>query len=207
MPLKMVDGWLWPASDTECVKVAHDISSLKEAIGYCSSFHCAVQAGGNVGIWPAYLADKFDAVYTAEPDADNFACLSANVTAPNVFKLQCGFGFDSEPMRLQTIEGNCGAGYMRPSDTGIVPLIMIDALRLSNVGLIALDIEGMELPALVGAADAINDSHPVVLLEQKGHGRRYGYEDSDTEAWLLERGYHVKTRIARDVIYTWGMVK
>jgi FkbM family methyltransferase len=203
--LKRVDNWIWPASDTECQKVAHDISALKEAMGYCTDFRCAIQAGGNVGIWPAKLAEKFEAVYTAEPDADNFACLSANVTAPNVYKFQCGLGVTSWPAELHSIDGNCGAGFL--GGKGHVPILTIDSLSLLDVDLIALDIEGMELQALRGGQDTIRRFRPVILLEQKGHGQRYGYKDEQIEEFLKQFGYRVKTRVARDVIYVHGVVK
>lgn len=198
--LKRIDNWLWPESDTECRKVAFDFASLETAIALCQHQRVAVQAGGNVGVWPAYLAEFFQAVYTAEPDADNFACLSANVTAPNVYKFQCGFGCDQAPLSLQPVAGNCGAGWLQ--DRGNIPVINIDDLRIVNVDLICLDIEGMELQALKGARQALEDCAPVILLEQKGHGRRYGYEDIELTSFLEELGYSVKARIARDVIYT-----
>lgn len=201
MSLKKVGEWLWPESDTECQKVAGDMSSLKEAVGYCENFRVAVQAGGNVGIWPFALAGKFETVYTAEPDPDNFSCLCANVPQKNVFKLQCGFGSGTRPLSMNARVENCGAGYLHgPGDT---PVIAIDSLALQNVDLIALDIEGMELYAIHGARTTIMQFHPVIMLEMKGHGHRYGYEDGEIEKYLSGIGYGVKTRIARDVIFTY----
>lgn len=198
---KTVDGWLWPASDTECQKVAHDMRALKEAVALCEKKRIAVQAGGNVGIWPAELAKEFGAVYTAEPLPGNFYCLTNNVKAANVIKLQCGFGNNETAMGMQEIPGNCGAGWM--AGEGTIPVLRIDDLRLLFCDLIALDIEGMELNALIGAERTIRRCKPVILLEQKGHGRRFGYEDEAIGEYLTAHGYEVKARVLRDVIYQW----
>lgn len=199
MGIKRVDGWLWPDTDTECQKVAFDLSSLKAAVDLCSLKRVAIQAGGNVGIWPAALAAIFDAVYTAEPDDENFACLCANVTERNVYKFQCGFGFIQQTSSLNEKSGNCGAGYIEGS--GNIPILKIDDLHLSNVDLIALDVEGMEFPALLGAVHTIQNYRPVILVEEKQLGRRYGYDDEGIGRWLTEHGYEIANKVHRDVIY------
>lgn len=198
--LKQVDGWLWPASDTECQKVAFDLTSLKAAISLCRGFKVAIQAGGNVGVWPKYLAGVFETVYTAEPDPDNFACLCANVVESNVIKLQCGFGLKIDgPMGMETIEGNCGAGYLNGS--GRFPVLRIDDLSLLACNLLCLDIEGMEPQALKGAADLIGEHKPIILLEQKGHEARYGSTADDIQSFMEMHNYRIETKIHRDVIW------
>lgn len=208
--LKQVNGWLWPASDTECQKVAFDLTALKAAISLCSGFKVAVQAGGNVGVWPKYLAGVFETVYTAEPDPDNFACLCANVPDANVIKLQCGFGFDVDgPMALMRHSShmdNCGAAFLSRGDVGGAtvcrfPVLRVDDFNLDDCDLLALDIEGMEYHALRGAEDLIQQNHPVILLEQKGHEARYGATADDIANFMESMRYRIETKIHRDVIW------
>lgn len=201
MGIKRVDGWLWPDTDTECQKVAFDLSSLKAAVDLCPLKRVAIQAGGNVGVWPAALAAIFDAVYTAEPDDENFACLCANVTERNVYKFQCGFGSGAltKTMGIQEKSGNCGAGYLYGE--GHIPLLSIDDFHLKNVDLIALDVEGMELMALFGAIDTIKQNSPIILVEEKNLGHRYGQHELDLGDWLRAFGYEVANKVHRDVIY------
>lgn len=201
MRLQKVNGWIWPAEDTECQKVAFDLTSLKKAISLCTAFNVAVQAGGNVGVWPKYLSTTFRTVYTAEPDPDNFACLSANVPDDNVFKLQCGFGGKSKstPMGISKVDNNCGAGFL--SGEGNIPIIELDALNLNKLDLLCLDIEGMEVDALRGGAKTISLYKPIILLEQKGHESRYGYTADSIGELMENAGYRQECKIHRDVIW------
>ncbi|MEO8531020.1 MAG: FkbM family methyltransferase [Deltaproteobacteria bacterium] len=64
-----------------------------------------------------------------------------------------------------------------------------------------LDIEGAEMPALLGAKELIERCLPVIQIEDKGLSRKFGYEKGDAEAWLaMEFGYVVRARPGRDVI-------
>lgn len=55
----------------------------------------------------------------------------------------------------------------------------IDALSLTRVDFIKLDIEGMELEALEGARQTIERSHPIFLVEsiKAGHERLRSFLD------------------------------
>jgi Methyltransferase FkbM domain len=63
-------------------------------------------------------------------------------------------------------------------------------------------VEGYELKALRGAEKTITQHSPVIVLELKRLGERYGDSDSDTIAWLAARGYRIAAHAHRDVIFT-----
>ena len=49
--------WVWPDDDRECIKVVFDwISDLGRAMHFCKQRRTAIQAGGNMGVWPWWLA-------------------------------------------------------------------------------------------------------------------------------------------------------
>jgi len=196
---KRVGGWLWPENDTECAKVAFDLGALDIALDECKQFRSAVQAGGNCGVWPSRLARAFKTVYTAEPDPMNFACLAVNAAEPNIFKLQGCFGVRRGTVGFDMPDRNCGAGFA--VGKGPIPVLRIDDLGLTDCDLIALDIEGMEADALEGAGMTIDRCHPVILIEEKGHGKRFGKPDGFAGKWLEYFGYKEAGRYARDIIY------
>jgi hypothetical protein len=73
------------------------------------------------------------------------------------------------------------------SEEKMVPVqkMTLDALQLSRVDLIKIDIEGMEMEALEGGQQMIEKARPILLIEQIKTVRER------LRAWLQERGYEV----------------
>lgn len=67
----------------------HDIrtSDLLVAMRHVHGHDAVVHAGGGVGAWSRWLAQRFDRVYVFEPDLTNYACLSRNISCPNVYPI------------------------------------------------------------------------------------------------------------------------
>ncbi len=89
-------GLLWPASDVGAAAVMFSgVADLDVAYKHCSKFDVAIQAGGNCGVWPKAMGEKFELVYTFEPDPMNFRCLCANAPAENIYKFNAALGPDN----------------------------------------------------------------------------------------------------------------
>lgn len=195
------DGFFWPADDDWCHKVIHsELPDADAAIALCKGRMLAVQAGGNVGVWASHLAKTFDTVFTVEPDATNYECLTRNVPA-NVTHQRAGFGAQAGGIALVNVQGNAGAHYI--CGGGSIPIITIDSLDLPGCDLLILDVEGSEPAALYGAEQTIRRFRPVIMFEEKGLSERYyGVKRGTAEAWVagLGFGYSVRTRVRADVI-------
>ncbi len=195
-----IDGLYWPSGDIEARKsVLGTQADLERYIGLCPAHRVAIQAGGNVGVWPKELAKHFREVHTFEPDARNFACLERNVTEGNVHAYREALGSMRERASIRREAGNCGASSIVQGDE--FPVTTIDALGLAEVDLIQLDVEGFELQALEGAWNTIRACHPLIVLELKGHGARYGYTDEEVDQAMIGHGYRRLGVAHRDVIY------
>lgn len=159
-----------------------------------------IQAGGNVGVFAKRLAREFEYVYTFEPDPDNFACLARNVEEKNVFKIQAALGSKGDNCTLGREPGNCGANYIQAN--GPIPVLAIDSLAITSVGLIYLDTEGWEYFVLVGGIRTITEYKPVLVIEDKGLSTRYGIDRGVCEKFLSAYGYKVQDRLndGKDVI-------
>lgn len=201
--MKQAHGFFWPDDDEHaCRVIPKEVVHLPKYLQHCRRFRAAVQAGGNVGVYAMALARHFDRVHTFEPDAENWACLAVNVTAPNVTAHRAGLTDVPRSLRTGRPHGeatNCGA--VRVADGGDVPGVPLDALDLPDLDLLLLDVEGWELPALVGAVDTLARCRPVVACELKGIGDRMGFPEQEVFRMLHEMGYREADRIGRDVVF------
>ena len=159
----------------------------------------ALQAGGNVGLWPRRLAASFDRVITFEPDQVSRACCQANVPA-NV---------DVRVEALGAASGRCGVkhrglGSHRIVDGAGIEMTTIDTLNLEVLDLLQLDIEGYEHHALMGGAETIARCRPMIQVELRGFATKYGTTTNDTVQWLSDLGYRpVSSQPGSDVVFQW----
>lgn len=197
--LEYREGYLWPQADTELWRVAHDYTILNMAIGFCKQRRGVIQAGGACGTFPAWLAERFEMVYTFEPDSTNFTCLAMNAQQGNVLKFQAALGPDQRNTTLEREKpNNAGTSYVT-SGTGS-RTIAGDALELPNIDLIQLDTEGFEYSALYGLRQTIARDGPVIVIEQK-HSARYGLTADAVVNLIKGFGYEQVANYARDIIF------
>jgi FkbM family methyltransferase len=193
-----IEGLQWPDDVGE--KWRHSfrhVTSIEWAIARCKTRRVAVQAGGNIGLWPRRLAQSFERVITFEPEPISRACLRRNVPA-NV---------DVRHEALGQSAGSCAIerrslGSHRVIDGSAVWVLALDALRLTDVDLIQLDIEGYEWHALMGATDTIQRCRPVIQVELRDFTTAYGASDAAVRALLASFGYvEVSAQPGNDFVF------
>lgn len=201
-----LNGWRRPACLPPDTKIGkpHIIGT---ALPFVRRFGCAVQAGAHVGIWPALLATRFDRVLTFEPAPHLAEATRQAVTATNVTLFECALSDrDGEvPFSIAKAAGYSGSSAVALGGAA-VPCMRIDALDpllTEGCGLLMLDIEGHELPALHGATDLLSRWHPVVTVEENAKSLRH--RGPGEVARFLERfGYRQAAEYDRDLIFTTG---
>lgn len=205
--MKTFHGFQWPdIADANVMRYINHAEDMRTALRHTRRHKVAVQAGGHCGIWPRWLAKRFERVYTFEPNADNWECLQANcrtlLDSAAIIAVNACLG--AEPTKIaMKVNGKNTGGHKGTREQGDTPVVTIDGLALDACDLIVLDIEGMELPALRGASRTIDEFSPVLMLEDRGHGDRHGWGGRDELfAWLTDHGYREKERVAYDVVLT-----
>lgn len=198
-------GYLWPdTADANVIRYINHADDMRAALRHTRGREAVVQAGGHCGIWPLWLAKRFERVFTFEPDAANWECLNANCrkVRTRIFPVNACLGREPTHIRLSVNSKNTG-GHKGTQESGATPVVTIDGLQLAACDLIVLDVEGMELPALEGAANTLKEFKPTLMLEDRGHGDRHGWGGREALfAWLARAGYKPVERVAYDVILT-----
>jgi FkbM family methyltransferase len=201
--MRLHEGWAVPDADQCCIQAAlAEVPDLGASLDLCQQFRAAIQAGGNLGVYPVALAQRFERVYTVEPDATNYEALAINtVNQPKVIIRRAAFVQKHGKAAIDQIYPD-NAGALQVKDGDEFDVLPIDSLGVTDCDLIQLDVEGSEHQALLGAMATIEASRPVITLELKGLGERYGYTDEDTINLLADMGYRIAGRVNRDVIFT-----
>lgn len=184
-----IGPWTWIDSDNgawEGPKRDWETSHKTKYFEHVKEFNCVVQAGGNQGMYPRLLSDRFKMVYTFEPDPLNFYCLTKNCQKDNIVKFQAALGCERQLVTVnRNTMGNVGMHTVSPG--GSIPTLQIDDLGLPYLDLICLDTEGYEPNILAGACDAILAFKPVIVCERGGPRcldflKQFGYEEVGTSA-------------------------
>jgi FkbM family methyltransferase len=156
----------------------------------------ALDVGANIGahtIPMAQIVGPNGLVYAFEPQRIVFQILCGNIALNelgNVEALQKGAGRSSDRTRIPALDygaRNNYGGLSIGGDRGEkVEIIAIDELELSKVGLIKIDIEGMELEAVCGAKATIERCRPVLYVENDR-----AEKSAELVGQLLDYGYRL----------------
>ncbi len=133
----------------------------------------AVDGGANTGQWSIKLAQRFQQVIAIEPHPSTALRLRAKVPF-NVMVVE-GAVWNCPifktltlypDLRICRITSHDLLYSMGPGRNGVkVVCFPLDALKLTEVDFIKLDVEGAEAEALEGAVNTIRTSSPTLLIE------------------------------------------
>lgn len=172
---------------------------MNPAINRCEHKRLVVQAGGNIGAWPVYLSQKFDEVITFEPETMNFQCLKRNVEQfPNIEAYNMALGDVACEVELKLAKSLGGHHLTRKP--GSTPVVTLDSFLLDDLDYLMLDIEGWEYEALLGARESIEKFHPVIQIENRGHGVKKGTGKALKDILSILPGYKQTITVHRDVV-------
>ncbi len=160
-------------------------------------FSVCVQAGGNLGLYPKMLSERFTRVYTFEPHPLSFRCMMKNIEdRRNIYPQNAALA-EKNGLCSMTMEvsDNMGMNTTIFTNGGYVPTFTVDQLALDSCGLIWFDIEGAEAGAIEGSRFTIERYHPVIALETVSNW---------TSSFLLDKGYSNLGRSVSDSVFVYS---
>ena len=163
-----INEWIWPIADSGLwTGPCAEWPAIKEVfLANCKSKNTVVQAGGACGMYPKLLSLYFEQVYTFEPDAYNFYCLTQNCYEEKIHKFNCALGNTHTPVTFALpSNGNRGTGTIQIENTGKTPMLMIDDFEFDKLDYIQLDVEGAEKFVIFGAEKSIKKHNPLISME------------------------------------------
>jgi FkbM family methyltransferase len=198
--------WRKFAGSDEALKWAkRDLASIDAILPLVAGREMCVQAGGNLGVFPKYLARHFQTVITFEPAPDLFPKLTANAPEANIVRLQAALGDVQGLVGMEcSRRGDRGAvheGLTHVSGDGRIPRLRLDDFKLPVVDLLMLDLEGYELYALRGAVETITRCRPLVVVEINRNCGHYGIDPEAVRGFIQAIGYHRGLTVYSDEVY------
>lgn len=190
-----VGPWLWPKEDTGAWEGPHnEYEGLQDKVlRRTKKRDVIVQSGGCCGMYPRLWSEKFETVYTFEPDPLSFHCLVNNCQSERIHKFNAALGRERGMIWLNQRDNkkNVGMHQVATNKTGgdsvQVQVMLIDDLNLSACDVMQLDVEGYEFNVLKGAEKTIERFKPVIVVENPSVTvlnflTNFGYQQYDTNA-------------------------
>jgi FkbM family methyltransferase len=167
----------------------------------------AIDCGANIGIHTVSLARQMTGwgdVVAFEAQERLFYALCGNVTINNVFNARAfhvAVAGEVGRMRIPVLDHASPASFgsleLKPASNEAigqsvdysekagmeVHAVTLDSLNLARVDFIKIDVEGMEMEALTGAAESIAQSKPAMLIES------IKTDAAALREWLTTRDY------------------
>ncbi len=149
------------------------VNFLKALTGQGRTF---VDVGAHIGFYSMGLAPGFDRVVAFEPSRFQYGWLSRNAALNDYRHVRCehvALGETPGEAKLNVLSYDGGLNSLVAEvadkynliDHYTVPVETLDSHGMTDVDLLKIDVEGFEVAVLRGAAQTINASRPVILIE------------------------------------------
>ena len=184
---------------TQSKRLDHDQYFLGKVLPYIKPGMTVVDVGANIGTHTHAYAKATAGVDSGrviafEPNPLPFECLRRNMLGHG--HVQCineGLGASAGEFGMR-MSDNVGASYMIPGSGFKVRAL--DDHALTRCDYIKVDVEGMEMAFLIGAARTIAQFRPVLVMEiNPGALGRNGVVPEDIYSFLRLRGYEINGHV------------
>jgi FkbM family methyltransferase len=188
-----IESWLSgePFTQNKC---------LNAFLAYCQvkkiKFNKAIDIGAWCGTWTVALQDICKKVVAFEPDPLHYECLVKNVSkSSETHQLAVG-----SKNKLISLSADKHTQAKRVVGEGNIPMVTIDELKIKDVDILKIDVEGFEMEVLKGAYKTLKDAK-YLMIELNNNSKKYGYDNGKIEKYLEDLGWKVLLNHWPDKVY------
>lgn len=178
---------------------------------YITSSRVALDIGARWGEWTRMLQHDFQQVFCFEPLSKRNALINENCITDNIVLYNCCLGEKDESVDMhggcifdKTLKGmEKKASHV--DKISVQKSIRLDALGITAVDFIKIDVEGFELPVIKGGLKTIKKWKPVICLEQNGSEKKWrGAVKNEAMEFLISLGMKVEKQLSdQDFLMVW----
>jgi FkbM family methyltransferase len=170
-------------------RLDHDQNMLPVILPYINEGDVVVDVGAFIGDHTIAYLNKVGPtgkVFAFEPNDEAFECLIHN--CPTAINMNVGLSNKFEKLCF-SYSVNAGASFFQPVE-GLFSVIPLDSIHMTRLNFMKIDVEGMELNVLKGAAKTIKECRPIILMEiNPGALQRWQTNPPELIAYLESLGY------------------
>ncbi len=163
---------------------------LQKFIDYCEEknlkFNHILDIGAWVGTWSVAMNKYCGRVIAFEPDALHYECLVKNVPE-DVETHQLAVG---QHLKTISLSNDNFTQSKRVIGEGTIPMVTVDSLKILDIDLIKIDVEGYEMEVLKGAKQTLKKCQ-YIMIELNNNTKKYGSSNREIEKYLSQQGFKV----------------
>ena len=205
MAIEKVNGFWVPSNDVHIQdwkknKNFTQSKCLEKFITHCKNndvkFNHILDIGAWVGTWTTAMNEFCGRVVAFEPDPVHYECLVKNCP-DDVETHQLAVGNEQKMISLS--EDNFTQAK-RIVGEGSIPMVTVDSLKLDDVDLIKIDVEGYEMEVLKGAENTLENVN-YLMIELNNNAKKYGSSNLEIEKFLRKMKFEVLIKVWPDVVW------
>lgn len=195
MSIEKVNGFWVPSNDVHIQdwKSGKPFTQNKCLLGfidYCEQenkkFNHILDIGAWVGTWSMAMNKFCGRVVAFEPDELHYECLVKNVSE-DVETHQLAVG--SEQKMISLSQGDFTQERRVVSD-GTIPMVTVDSMKIDDIDMIKIDVEGYEMEVLKGARESLKNTQ-YLMIELNNNTKKYGSNNIEVEEHIKSLGFKV----------------
>lgn len=155
-----------------------ELNSLKDSYADFLLDKCVIDVGANIGNHTVFFSKIAKMVYSFEPNETIFELLQINTKKyRNIEVFNFGCSDKEQTLAADIDQKNWGSGRISDSNSQtcnntihssftLKTLDSVEVIKNETIGLIKIDVEGHELPAMKGMTETLKRDKPIIVFEQ-----------------------------------------